>query len=109
MSKRSPFGHDLRTALGDPFLTGHSGGEDGCFVKLRYLSVGEAMRAHDALAKFLKETAVPREAVDCGTHTYEPHKKYPQFCAVCGYPASERLMHPLPLAGCTNDLLGAGQ
>ena len=44
---------DLRTAIGDPCLTGHSGGEDGCLVKLRYQSVGEAMRAHDALAKFL--------------------------------------------------------
>lgn len=26
-------------------------------------------------------------------HTYRPHKKYPWFCGVCGYPEHERLKH----------------
>lgn len=43
---------DLRTALGDPLLTDHSGCEEGPHVKLIYETVAEAMRAHDALKTF---------------------------------------------------------
>lgn len=43
----------LRTALGDPVLTGHSGCEGGPYLTLRYETVAEAMRARDALAAVL--------------------------------------------------------
>ncbi len=44
---------DLRKALGDPFLTGHSGCPEGPHVKLAYPTVAEAIDAHDALMAFL--------------------------------------------------------
>lgn len=27
-------------------------------------------------------------------HEYKPHRKYPWFCELCGYPEHERLKHP---------------
>lgn len=53
---------DLRKALGDPFLTGHSGCPEGPHVKLAYETVAEAMGAHDALAEFLRARPRSRPA-----------------------------------------------
>ncbi|WP_232629184.1 hypothetical protein [Methylobacterium sp. Leaf118] len=50
---------DLRKALGDPFLAGHSGCPEGPHVKLIYETVTEAMAAHDALAEFLRTRPKP--------------------------------------------------
>lgn len=59
-----------REALGDPFLAGHSGCEEGPHVKLIYETIAEATRAHDALAAFLRthppsDPAAPTEPCDC--------------------------------------------
>lgn len=61
---------DLRTALGDPFLAGHSGCEEGPHVKLIYETVAEAARAAEALAAFLttrppSDPEATREPCDC--------------------------------------------
>lgn len=47
----------LRRALGNPFLTGHSGCEGGPFLKLKYYTNAQALRAHKALAKLLRDPA----------------------------------------------------
>ncbi|GEL42308.1 hypothetical protein MEX01_28990 [Methylorubrum extorquens] len=44
---------DLRAALGEPFLTAHSGDEGGSFVRLKYAALSETQAAHNALVGFL--------------------------------------------------------
>lgn len=59
----SPFqDQDLRTALGEPFMTAHSGCEGGPFVKLKYETLAETQRAHTALYGFFR--AAPPRPVD---------------------------------------------
>ncbi|MCP1550652.1 MULTISPECIES: hypothetical protein [Methylorubrum] len=43
---------DLRTALGEPFLTAHAGDEGGSFIRLKYKALSEAQAAHNALVQF---------------------------------------------------------
>ncbi len=89
---------------------------------------GEAMRArlliafHDAIRRPLGVTPDsgaefydPRMADEAeerrrlaragGRHAYQPHKLYPHFCAQCGYPEHEALMH-LPAASGGSDQKG---
>lgn len=47
----------LRRTLGSPFLAGHSGCEGGPFLKLKYDTNAQALRAHKALAKLLRDPA----------------------------------------------------
>ena len=47
----------VRDVIGDAFLTGHSGCEGGPFLKLKYETNEEALRAHGALAKLLQDPA----------------------------------------------------
>lgn len=35
------------------------------------------------------------EPIKPTVHTYNPHRKWPWFCADCGYPEHEQLKHPL--------------
>jgi hypothetical protein len=57
-------------------------------AKAKGLSVKDAAR-EAVLAWTSRETPPPS-----GLHAYKPHRKYPWFCAVCGYAEHERLQHP---------------
>lgn len=50
-------------------------------------SMVQAFARHRVAALGGRSTAAPL------THAYKPHRKYPWFCAECGYPEHERLKH----------------